>query len=282
MRKVFLLTGVSGAGKSTISHVFEEFGYRIIENAPNVVLPSLAEEIIKNDAYERTVLIVEIRHAAHAISILRQLPNLEVLVCALDCAAHELLTRYRLTRHIHPLQAKGLTLEECLEKDAADMKNVRPLADLYLDTTGLSVSELRRLAFAHLAPAGDKMVVTFSSFGYKYGIPQDAELIFDCRNVPNPFWDPSLRSLTGLDKPVIDFLSAHKETEELFNRMTDYLDYFLPSANAGGRNYVNVDLGCSGGQHRSVYFAQALYEHYKAKYICFVSHREMKRYIGGK
>ena len=282
MRKVFLLTGVSGAGKSTISHVFEEFGYRIIENAPNVVLPALAEEIIKNDAYERTVLIVEIRHAAHAISILRQLPNLEVLVCVLDCSPHELLTRYRLTRHIHPLQAKGLSLEDCLEKDAFDMQNVRPLADLYLDTTGLSVSELRHIAFAHLAPAGDKMVVTFSSFGYKYGIPQDAELIFDCRNVPNPFWDPKLRSLTGLDQPVIDFLKAHEETDELFKKMTDYLDYFLPSAKVGGRNYVNVDLGCSGGQHRSVYFAQALYEHYKGKYICFVSHREMKRYLGGK
>lgn len=281
-RHIILLSGVSGAGKSTISHVFEELGYRLIENVPNVVLPALCAEFESNPAYELTVIIVEIRHAKHAIEILRSFKGLKSHFVLLDCNKAELLTRYRLTRHVHPLQAKGYPLEECLQMDEQSMKEVRPLADVYVDTTGLSTNELRHFSLAHFGKAGDKMVITFSSFGYKYGIPQDAEVIFDCRNVPNPFWVKELKTKTGLDPEVRQWLDNRPECDVLFTHMVNYLDYFLSSAHVDGRNYVNIDLGCSGGQHRSVYFAQRLYEHYKDQYLCFVSHREMSRYMGVK
>ena len=214
---------------------------------------------------------------------MKRLGKIKTTLIYVDAEESVLIKRYSETRRLHPLSKRKLSLDEAIVLEGSLLEDIASLADLRIDTSSLSIHDLAAQITTLINGRPEKkLVIVFESFGFKNGIAKDADFIFDSRFLPNPFWDPSLRSLTGLAKPVIDFLSAHKETEELFNRMTDYLDYFLPSANAGGRNYVNVDLGCSGGQHRSVYFAQALYEHYKDKYICFVSHREMKRYIGGK
>ncbi|OPZ32279.1 MAG: glmZ(sRNA)-inactivating NTPase [Tenericutes bacterium ADurb.BinA155] len=159
------------------------------------------------------------------------------------------------------------------------MERVRPLADLYIDTTGLQSSDLRKTVFSALdSESGTRMAVIFASFGYKYGIPQDAEIVLDTRIVPNPFWVKGLKTLTGLDQPVIDFLDAQPECPELFQKMCDYLDFYLPRLQKEGRSFVFVDIGCSGGQHRSVYFAEKLYQRYKKTYLCSINHRELPRY----
>lgn len=279
MKTVMLLSGVSGAGKTSIAHVFEERGYRVMENIPNAALPMALQEIISSPAYDKTLIIMEIRHAAHAHEIIAKTEGITPYFILLDCQKSELLSRYRLTRHVHPLQFKNLSLEECIDQDAANMKLVRGLADLYIDTTGLSPADLRRIAILHIeGKENKKLTIVFSSFGYKYGIPEDSDIVFDCRNVPNPFWNPELRPYTGLDQPIIDFLEECPEVETAFLKMKDYLEYFFLTAEQSGRSYVSVDIGCSGGQHRSVYFAQRLYEYFSAKRNCVVNHREMHRY----
>lgn len=284
MSKFVILTGVSGAGKSTISHAFEERNFQIVENIPYEVFPSFLKTIDQNPLkFERVECVVRLDDAEKIIPLARQDPNLETQVIVLDCSVPELRSRYRLSRHIHPLEASGLTLEQAIAHDKATMASVRPLADLYIDTTGLQSTDLRKTVFCSLDSGKDtKMAVIFASFGYKYGIPQDAEIVLDTRIVPNPFWVKGLSNLTGLDKPVIDFLNAQPECPILFQHMCDYLDYYLPRLEKEGRSFVFVDIGCSGGQHRSVYFAERLYQRYKTQYLCTISHRELPRYVKTK
>lgn len=280
MSKFVILTGVSGAGKSTISHAFEERDFQIVENIPYEVFPSFLKVIDQNPLkFERVECVVRLDDAEKIIPLVRQDKNLESQVIVLDCSVPELRSRYRLSRHIHPLEASGLTLEQAIAHDKKVMETVRPLADLYIDTTGLQSSDLRKTVFSALdSESGTRMAVIFASFGYKYGIPQDAEIVLDTRIVPNPFWVKGLKTLTGLDQPVIDFLDAQPECPELFQKMCDYLDFYLPRLQKEGRSFVFVDIGCSGGQHRSVYFAEKLYQRYKKTYLCSINHRELPRY----
>jgi len=281
MIKLVILTGVSGAGKSTIGHTFEEKNYRIIENIPEAVFPNLLRVVKDNPAkYGRTVVQTTLEEARPIIELARADKEISTSVLALDCSIQELRSRFRLTRHVHPLEANGKTLEECLDHDRKLMEKIRPLADLYIDTTNLASTDLRKIAFNAIDGENqNRMTVTFASFGYKFGIPQDAEIIFDTRIVPNPFWVKGLKDYTGLDKPVIDFLEAQPESKTLLSHISDYLDFYLEKLDKEGRNYVFIDVGCSGGQHRSVYFAQKLYERYKGKYISTIVHRELPRYV---
>jgi UPF0042 nucleotide-binding protein len=280
MQNIIVLSGVSGAGKSTITHAFEEKGYRTIENIPNFLLPDLLSEFKANPvSYEKVVLIFEIRHAMTAIRTITEKSGIEFKVFLLDCSKPELLRRFRLTRHVHPLQTRGLSLEEALDNDRKHLEEVRQFADIVVDTTGISDADLRRIAFANIDGSSvGRMVVTFSSFGYKYGVPQDAEIVFDCRCLPNPYWVPELKKLTGLDAPVIAFLDSQKECKPYFDKMCDFLDYYLDQCQKAGRNYITIYSACSGGQHRSVYFTEKLFARYREHYICLCSHREMGRY----
>ena len=282
MVNFILLTGVSGAGKSTVCHAFEEKGYRIVENVPVAAVSAVLDSIVADEnAYGKTVLIQTLDLAKETYHVVAARQNIQRQFMVLDCAHDELLARFRLTRHVHPLQSRGLSLEEALEEDAEAVALVRPLADLYIDTTGMEPQALREIDMANIeGELGGNLVVRFTSFGYKFGVPRDAEIVFDCRNVPNPYWNKMLRPFTGLDKPIVDWLQDHKEVEEAFDSMVKYLTYFLEKARKDRRNYVSIDLGCSGGQHRSVYFAQRLCEYFSKEYLTFVTHREIGRYRG--
>ena len=281
MLSIIVLSGVSGAGKSTILHAFEEKGYRMIENIPNALWPALFTEIkSKPESFEKVVIVVEIRHALTAIRTVKKIEDINFRSIVLDCSKEELLKRFRLTRHVHPLQARGLSLEEGIEHDRRNIEEVRPFADIYLDTTRLSNKELRQFAmFALDETFENRMVVTFASFGYKYGVPQDADIVFDCRFLPNPFWIDELKTLTGLDQPVIDYLDSQKECQPYFEKMCAFLDHYLEECQKAGRNYIVIYTGCSGGQHRSVYFAEKLMRRFSDKYRCMLAHRELARYI---
>ncbi|MCR5490820.1 MAG: RNase adapter RapZ [Bacilli bacterium] len=281
MQNIIVLSGLSGAGKSTITHAFEEKGYRMIENIPNLLLPELFEEFKVNPvSYEKVVLIFEVRHAMTAIRTISECSSIPVKTLLLDCSKADLLKRFRLTRHVHPLQTRGLSLEEALDNDRKHLEEVRQFADIVIDTTGMSDADLRQIAFANIEGSSTgRMVVMFSSFGYKYGVPQDAEIVFDCRCLPNPYWVPELKKMTGLDQPVIEFLDRQKECRPYFDKMCDFLDYYLDQCQKSGRNYISIYSACSGGQHRSVYFTEKLFARFSDRYLCLRSHREIGRYL---
>ena len=281
MVRLILLSGASGAGKSTICHGLEERGFRVLENVPLSALSTVAKALVGGKPkYDDTVLSMPIEEAVEAYNLLKKEPDIAVTFVLLYCSKDELLSRYRLTRHTHPLQSTGLTLAQAIEQDRLAIQQARNLADIYIDSTGTNPVLLQNMALASLlGEEGKKLFVRFTSFGYKYGVPEDAEIVLDCRHVPNPYWDKSLRPLTGLDKPIVDWLESHEEVEAAFQAMTNYLSYFFKQARHDGRHYVAVDLGCTGGQHRSVYFAQRLMDYFSKDYLTFVTHRDITRYL---
>ena len=279
MINVIYLTGVSGAGKSTAAHAFEEKGYRVIENTPNEIVPSLLEEMKKKpESYGKTIIIQEIRHAKTGLSILNNTSGIRLLSIVLYCNKQELFKRFRLTRHMHPLQAKGMQLEEAIDDDERRANLIRDNVDLFLDTTDLSNEELRESILAKIRRPNDlDLAVSFISFGYKHGVPSDADYVLDCRDCPNPFWIPELRDLTGLDQPVIDFFKSKRDIGKYIKVLEEFLVPVFEKAQKAGRKFLNVYLGCSGGQHRSVYVAQSLFDLFKERYCCMVSHRDFDK-----
>ncbi|MCQ2742876.1 MAG: RNase adapter RapZ [Bacilli bacterium] len=279
MNKLIILTGVSGAGKSTFAHVFEEKGYARVENVPEDVIPSFIESV-KRGKDKSVSLMVAPQYAEEVILSAKKERDLKTKVIVLDCSSEELHARYRLTRHVHPLEATGIPLDECLADDKDHVMKVRKYADVYIDSTGLSSNQLRKIAHMITSDGeGHKMEVILTSFGYKYGVPQDAEVIFDTRIVPNPYWVKGLRDTTGLDKETIEFLDSQKETKEMMDNITSYLEYYLDKLEREGRNYVFIGIGCTGGQHRSVYFVEKLAERLSFRYNTEAIHRELHRFI---
>lgn len=283
MNKVDLVivSGVSGAGKTTVASVTEEHGYYVVEDLPSKLLPSLLTVFESDPAtYGKAAMFVNISVAASIIASAKEHPSFDVTAIGLDCSSDVLLNRFRLTRHIHPLQPRGYTLTDAMKLDAEAMKQCRSSFDIYIDTTNLTEKDLRKTV-AHLLDKGsDKhpISVVFSSFGYKYGLSRDAEVVLDARVLANPFWVESLRKLTGIDQPVIDYIDKDPRTKPFMDSLYDIIDTYLKSSIEDGRSFAFVDVGCSGGQHRSVYVAQHLYDHFKDEYNCSVVHRELARY----
>ena len=278
--KMVLVSGVAGAGKTTFASACEEKGYHVIEELPISMIPSLLGVFKANPAeYAKNAFFVNIVKLEDAAALLRADSAFDTTVLGLDCTRDVLLTRFRLTRHIHPLQPKGYTLEEALEMDEKAMKQVQPILDVYIDTTGLTEKDLRKKAAAILGDKQSRLNVIFSSFGYKYGLPRDAEIVIDARVLTNPYWVKELSRLTGLDKPVVDYIRQDPKTALMLDKLYGILDPYFESAIEEGRSYVTVDVGCSGGQHRSVFVAEELFAHYKSQYTCTVYHREINRYV---
>lgn len=282
MIKLILISGQAGSGVTTMAYAYTDVGYRLMENVPNEILPDLLKVMVeKPESFGKSILKVDIRHAKTAISIIEKNPEIELTVVLLACSLDVIRARYMHSRNRHPLEAKGVAFEEAIKDDADWVKQIKPLSDLYIDTTALSDIELKKIASMNLEESeNEKMVVTFSSFGFKYGeLPTDAKVIFDARCLPNPFWDPKIRKFTGLEQPVIEWLDSKVEVQTFYEKMADFLDFYLSESDKVGRNYIFVYVGCTGGQHRSVYFVEKLFERYKDTYACFKSHREIKRYL---
>lgn len=284
MVRIILLSGASGAGKSTVCHGFEQKGYRIIENMPLELLPSFLKLTKSKPAeYEASILVFDLSSAGMASTILDKEEGIEVKKVLLGCARDELVRRFRLTTHTHPLEAKGYSLAEAIEIDEARVSELRLSFEQFIDTTGLTPDALKKISLSlAFGENAKRMLVVFSSFGYKYGLPMDAELVFDCRIVPNPYWVEQLRELDGRDKDVKDFLDKKPLTHEYFLTIKHLLDRFLVEAEKSGKSRVFVYFGCTGGQHRSVYFAERFYQEYSCLYPCLLSHREMNRHYGDK
>ncbi|MFA5481000.1 MAG: RNase adapter RapZ [Bacilli bacterium] len=281
MIDLIILTGVSGAGKSTAVRAFEEMDYYIVENVPLSVIPKLFKAFGEDEIrYRRTVVVVAIDEAQKAAEIARQNANFKITFLALDASEAELLMRFRLTRHIHPAQAHGLSLSDSIARDRAIMDVIKKDVDMYVDTSGKTASELRKFIFTNIqGMESGNLTISFVSFGFKHGIPYDVEMIFDTRIIPNPYWIPELKDLTGLDEPVKKFVLDDKEAKELIKNIEKYLDYYLRKVKEEERNFFVVGIGCSGGQHRSVVIANYLAEKYESKYHTLCLHRDIGKFI---
>jgi UPF0042 nucleotide-binding protein len=278
---LFIVSGVAGAGKTTVASVFEEHGFYVVEDLPSKMLPALLT-VFENDpeTYGKAAMIVNISVAAEIIAEAKKHPSFNVTALGLDCTVDTLLNRFRLTRHIHPLQPRGYTLMDALKADETAMNDCRASFDLVVDTSNLTEKDLRKLVAHFVEKKSDSkpISVIITSFGYKYGLPRDGEIVIDARILANPYWVKGLDKLTGLDQPVIDYIDKDPRTKPYMAKLYDIMETYLKASLEDGRSFVVIDVGCSGGQHRSVYVAQHLYDYFKADYNCSITHRELERY----
>ncbi len=281
-----VITGFSGAGKSTAMAVFEDAGYFCVDNLPPEMMGSLAELFMhEGSAVERAAIVSDVRGGSYFEGLLSVLGELEARgvshrLIFLECDEQTLLTRYQETRRRHPLAPAG-TVEEGIAAERQLLDPVRERADLTMDTSGLTAAMLRRKLADELLPAEApvRLAVTFTSFGHKHGPARDADLAFDVRFLPNPHYEASLRFKTGLDREVVEYMDREGGLSELYDHLIPLLDYLLPQYVREGKAHLLVAIGCTGGRHRSVAIAARLAEHYAAdrRYIVDVAHRDVDK-----
>ncbi|WP_114418516.1 RNase adapter RapZ [Marinospirillum perlucidum] len=270
--QLVIISGRSGSGKSAALHALEDLGYYAIDNLPAGLLIPLAEQARVQSNLNRVAVSVDARNLSrdldHFPTIMRELTaeGVELTVVYLNASDKTLLERFSATRRRHPLTREGkLSLSEAINEEQQLLDPVASLAQLTLDTTRLSVHELRSTIAREVAKAPNQpTTLLFQSFGFKKGVPLDADLVFDVRCLPNPFWEISLRGKTGLDPEVASFFNQYTAPEEMFNDIRQFVEHWLPRFVDSNRSYVSVSIGCTGGQHRSVYLAEKLGEHFQS------------------
>lgn len=282
--KLTIISGRSGSGKSTVLHVLEDKGYYCIDNLPASLLPALAKRI-STDASDLTQVAVSV-DARNVSTDLEQVPQIvaklkektiptEILF--LDANSQTLLKRFSESRRKHPLSSESVGLREAIDKESELLEPISVLANLTIDTSNMSLQALRQTVKERmLDDQTNAMALLFQSFGFKNGVPVDADIVYDVRCLPNPFWDNSLRALTGLDDAVKKFLGDESEVSEMLEDISNYLEKWLPKFEANNRSYITVAVGCTGGQHRSVYLCERLAESFIGKISNVqVRHREL-------
>ena len=283
MKRVILVTGMSGAGKSTATRVLEDMGYHVIDNYP-VQLVSLLVDMIETSTDPRYSYIALSTSAQDFPEFLRGLKgqNISVSVMFLDAADSVLLHRYKSTRRTHPLLLSNTcnTLDEAIAVERQMFRKHVNNSFYTIDTSFMSEKEFKKKIEAMFSKSSVPVFsISFESFGYKYGVPMDADLMIDVRFLPNPFWDVSLRPYNGNDDNVYYYVMDKPETKEFLVRLSSFLDYAFEQYTNEGKNHFTVAIGCTGGQHRSVAITNWLYDHYKMKYNCYKQHREEKMWL---
>ena len=282
--KLTIISGRSGSGKSTVLHVLEDKGYYCIDNLPASLLPALAKRISMGVS-DMTQVAVSV-DARNVSTDLEQVPQIvaelkektiptEILF--LDANSQTLLKRFSESRRKHPLSSESVGLREAIDKESELLEPISVLANLTIDTSNMSLQALRQTVKERmLDDQTNAMALLFQSFGFKNGVPVDADIVYDVRCLPNPFWDNSLRALTGLDDAVKKFLGDESEVSEMLEDISNYLEKWLPKFEANNRSYITVAVGCTGGQHRSVYLCERLAESFVGKISNVqVRHREL-------
>jgi RNase adapter protein RapZ len=259
-----VLTGLSGSGKSQAIRALEDLGYFCVDNLPTTLIPTLAKLSIHGGEIDRVAIVVDVREGNFLSSFpkifkkLRKMRGLNPVLIFLEANSATLVRRFSETRRPHPL-APDRSASEGIRDERARMTTVREMADEIIDTSDMTVHELRHF-FMALSRGRSKaqLVVTVLSFGYKYGVPVDADLVFDVRCLPNPHFVPALRRRTGRDRAVVAFMEKDASTREFIEKLEDYLQFVLPHYIAEGKSYLTVAIGCTGGRHRSVAIAERL------------------------
>ncbi len=279
-KEVIILTGMSGAGKSTAIFAFEELKYQCMDNPPADLFPSLFQHIHQEMQATKTVVSVTLYNAKRAIEAAKKVPGLTYKVVCLLASENELVSRYKLTRHIHPLQTEGFTLLQAIQRDLSLTESIRPMVDWIIDTTGFSVTQFRQQLIATFGQAQRHLTIGLVSFGFKHGLPLDADFVFDLRVLSNPYYQPELKSKTGLDQPVIDFVKKQDMFQSLLTAATQYLRVVIPQLIKEDRPFYEIAIGCTGGRHRSVVFVQALAEAIKVLFPVGILtiHRDIQKH----
>lgn len=282
--KLVIISGRSGSGKTTALHVLEDIGYYCVDNLPVSLLPQLMQELrqAKTPPVTMVAIGIDARNAGGQLhkltNILRELTvqGVETQVIYLDSDDETLIKRFSETRRKHPISNDTNTLREAIEREREILNPVASCASLIIDTTSLTLHQLRDQIKVRVGEDVDSMAILVESFGFKNGIPKDADVVFDVRCLPNPHWIPSLRNHTGLDQGVKDFLAGHEPVREMIADIIAYLDKWLPRFAANNRSYMTVAIGCTGGQHRSVYITEEIIVHLRAHFSNVQArHREL-------
>ncbi|MGY4878066.1 RNase adapter RapZ [Vreelandella aquamarina] len=282
--QLVIISGRSGSGKSIALQALEDLGYYAIDNLPAMLLGSLVDELRDQGEQSRLAVSIDARNLPGALEKLPRLlqelhqRDIHFQIVYLTTDARILLERYSATRRRHPLtRHSDLTLEEAISKEEETLSAVRDIADLTIDTSRMSVHDLRsRITDQVALHKNDKLTITFESFGYKRGVPLDADLVFDVRCLPNPYWDPTLRQSTGRDEDIQAFLSAYPIVEAMGDDIHAWVSRWLPAYQSSQRSYMTIAIGCTGGQHRSVYTVEQLAKRMAADGIeTHIRHREL-------
>lgn len=277
-KRVLLISGMSGAGKTSATSVLEDMGYHCMENFPVQLLSALVDiiEHSTDPRYNFVVLSTSAKDFPEYLHVLYG-SNLDVHVLFLDASDEELLHRYKLTRRNHPLFSAGVchTLEEAIAEERKMFHHVKDKVTCVVDTTFLKSSDLKNKIQEYFSISNKPVfTISFVSFGYKHGVPMDADCMIDVRILPNPFWDVKLRPYSGDDACVYDYVMNKPETKEFCEKVVSFLNFSFEKYAKEGKNHFTVAIGCTGGQHRSVSITNYLYNYYKDKYHCFKDHRD--------
>jgi RNase adapter protein RapZ len=286
LRDLVVITGFSGAGKSTAMNVFEDAGYFCVDNLPPEMIRSLVELFVhQGSKVERAAVVSDVRGGVYFEALRAVVDDLDALglthhVLFLEAVEQTLVTRYKETRRRHPLAPEGSVAAGVAEERAL-LAPLREQADMVIDTTGMSAATLRSKIADEFLPrkAAGRLALTFMSFGFKHGPPREEDLAFDVRFLANPHYEPELRELTGLDQQVIEYIARDGRLEELYVRLHALLDYLLPQYVAEGKAHLVIAIGCTGGRHRSVAIAEHLADRYREHddLDVAVAHRDIDR-----
>ena len=278
--QLFLISGLSGSGKSIALKVLEDSGYYCVDNLPADMLAALVEHL-QRAGYSNIAVSIDVR-SANSVQrlppLLQQIKqqNVDVHVLFLDAQTDTLVKRFSETRRLHPLSDGVRTLPECVSNERELLAEISDIGH-HIDTTELNANALRAWIKQFIKLDRARLTLLFQSFGYKHGIPLDSDLVFDVRCLPNPHYNPVLQPLTGRDNAVIEFLDNTPSAQDMFRDIRDFVERWLPSFVADNRSYLTVALGCTGGQHRSVYLAEKLARHFEQQQQVLVRHRELSQ-----
>lgn len=282
--KLIIISGRSGSGKTTCLHVLEDIGYYCVDNIPASLLDALSTRLsADNLELEQVAVSIDARNISED---LKQFPEIydklqtraiECQIIFLDADDNTLLKRFSETRRKHPLSNDTLGLLEAIVYEKELLEPIAGLASLTVNTSNLSLHQLRDIIKNRVAEHDSKgLALQFQSFGFKHGIPVDADMVYDTRCLPNPYWIPELRPFTGLDAPVTTYLDQQADVQEMLQNIITYLERWLPAFQANNRSYITVAIGCTGGQHRSVYLCEKLKQHFSSRsYNAQVRHKEL-------
>ncbi len=276
--QLILITGLSGSGKSVALNVLEDTGFYCVDNLPVKLLPDLIS-FLDGSGYERVALSIDVRSGKTLADLPQQMARLhssgfDIKVLFLEAKTETLIKRFSETRRRHPLSEGDLTLPECIARERERLGDIAELAH-HIDTSDMGPNVLRGWVRDIVGLRQSGLAVLFQSFGFKHGIPLDADLVFDVRCLPNPHYDPGLQPLTGKDRPVIDFLRASPDTRNMLDDIQGYIGRWLPCFSRDNRSYLTVSIGCTGGRHRSVYCVETLAAHFRPQTQVLVRHREL-------
>ncbi|MBI5461986.1 MAG: RNase adapter RapZ [Gammaproteobacteria bacterium] len=283
--KLVIVSGLSGSGKSVALHTLEDLDYYCIDNLPIGLLEPFVQQLLDNPQASQDNVAVgvdarslsdDLQHFPQILKRLRE-RGIHAEILYLQADDETLLKRFSETRRKHPLGKGNVSLADAIRQERTLLQPISANASLHIDTTHTNVHQLRDLVQERVGTKSDgTLSLLFKSFGFKHGVPEDADFVFDVRCLPNPHWDPRLRPQTGLDQDVVDYLNEQPLVDEMYTEICDFLATWIPRFESENRSYLTVALGCTGGQHRSVYLAQRLGAHFKTHYpSVLVRHREL-------